>query len=47
MSTDAGKKLRDEKAWPVWEELRGWLDRVRKHAPPSTLTGRALTYLDN
>ena len=47
MSADARKKLRDEKARPVWEELRRWLDRVRKHAPPSTLIGQALTYLDN
>ena len=47
MGTDARKKLRDEKAKPVWDELRRWLDRVRKHAPPSTLIGQALTYLDN
>ena len=47
MSADARKTLRDEKAKPVWDELRCWLDRVRKHAPPSTLIGQALTYLDN
>ena len=47
MSADARKKLRDERARPVWEELRRWLERVRKHAPPSTLIGQALTYLDN
>ena len=41
------KKLRDEKARPVWGKLRRWLDRVRKHAPPSTLIGQALTCLDN
>ncbi len=47
MSGDARKKLRDDKARPVWDELRQWLDRVRHHAPPSTKTGEALTYLDN
>ncbi len=47
LSKDARKKLRDEKARPVWDELRRWLDRVRKHAPPSTKSGKALGYLDN
>ena len=47
LGADARKTLRDEKAKPVWDELRCWLDRVRKHAPPSTLIGQALTYLDN
>jgi len=47
LSADARKKLRDEKARPVWDELRRWLDRVRNHAPPSTKIGTALGYLDN
>jgi hypothetical protein len=47
MSADARKKLRDEKARPVWDELRQWLDAKRRHAPPSTKTGEALAYLDN
>ena len=47
MGPDARKKLRDEKARPVWDNLRSWLDRVRRHAPPSTKIGEALTYLDN
>lgn len=47
MSAEARKKLRDEKARPVWDELRKWLDHVRGHAPPSTKVGEALTYLDN
>ncbi len=47
MSAEARKKLRDDKARPVWAELRQWLDRVRGHAPPSTLVGKAMTYLDN
>jgi transposase len=40
-------QLRQEKAHPVWDELRRWLDSVRGHAPPSTLVGKALAYLDN
>jgi hypothetical protein len=47
MGAEARKRLRDEKAQPVWDELRQWLDRVRGHAPPSTKIGEALTYLDN
>jgi hypothetical protein len=47
MNAEARKKLRDEKARPVWDELRKWLDHVRGHAPPSTKVGEALTYLDN
>ncbi len=40
-------QLRNEKARPIWDELRRWLDSVRGHAPPSTLVGKALNYLDN
>ena len=40
-------RLRNEKARPIWTELRSWLDRVRNHAPPSTLIGKALGYLDS
>jgi len=47
MSAKARQQLRDDKARPVWNEMRQWLDRVRRHAPPSTKTGEALTYLDN
>jgi transposase len=39
-------RLRHEHARPVWNDLRSWLDRVSKQAPPSTLIGKALTYLD-
>lgn len=39
-------QLRNERSRPVWDELRAWADRVRGHAPPSTLTGKALGYLD-
>lgn len=47
LSAEARKKLRDDKARPLWEELRRWLDRVRNQAPPSTKIGKALGYLDN
>ena len=30
--------------FPAWQFV---LDRVRGHAPPSTLVGKAMTYLDN
>lgn len=39
-------QLRQQAARPVWDELRRWLDSVRGHAPPSTLVGKALAYLD-
>lgn len=41
------KKLRDERARPIWDELRKWLDAKRGHAPPQTLVGQAMTFLDN
>ena len=42
----ARKQLRDEKAKPIWDELRKWLDRSIGQVPPQTLTGKALGYLD-
>jgi transposase len=42
----ARKQLRDEKARPLWDELRRWLDRSIGQVPPQTLTGKALGYLD-
>lgn len=41
------KLLRDQRARPVWDELRCWLDAKRGHAPPQMLIGKAMTYLDN
>ncbi len=41
------KKLRDDRAQPIWDELRRWLDAKRGHAPPQTLVGQAMTFLDN
>jgi transposase len=38
--------LRQRKARPVWEAMRSWLDRSIGSAPPSTLTGKALGYLN-
>lgn len=40
------KVLRAEKAKPIWNEMRQWLDEVRGQAPPRSLTGKALNYLD-
>jgi transposase len=39
-------QLRQEKERPIWDELREWLDRVRDQAPPLTLIGKAVAYLD-
>jgi transposase len=38
-------KLRQEKARPIWDELRAWLDRNLGAAPPQTYTGKAINYL--
>jgi transposase len=47
MAAQARKTWRDDKARPVWNELRQWLDRSIGQVPPQTLTGKALTYLDH
>ena len=47
LTPEQRQKLRDEKARPVWDELRKWLDAKRGHAPPQTLVGKAMTFLDN
>ena len=47
LTPDQRKKLRDERARPIWDELRRWLDAKRGHAPPQTLVGQAMTFLDN
>ena len=38
-------KLRNEKARPIWDELRRWLDAHIGTVPPKSLTGKALSYL--
>ena len=40
------KTLRDEKARPIWNDLRQWLDHTVGQVPPKSLTGKALGYLD-
>jgi transposase len=47
LTPEQRQKLRDERARPVWDELRRWLDAKRGHAPPQTLVGQAMTFLDN
>ncbi len=39
--------MREEKARPVWNELRKWLDAKSGQVPPQSLIGKALGYLDN
>lgn len=38
-------RLRQEKARPIWDELRIWLDRNLGATPPSSYTGKAINYL--
>ena len=47
LTPEQRKQLRDERARPVWDELRRWLDAKRGHVPPQMLIGKAMTYLDN
>jgi transposase len=46
LDADSRKALRDEKAKPIWNELRQWLDGTLGQVPPKSLTGKALAYLD-
>ena len=43
---DERKQLRNEKAKPLWEEMRQWLGRSIGQAPPGSLTSKTLGYLD-
>ncbi|MFM7386058.1 MAG: IS66 family transposase [Betaproteobacteria bacterium] len=45
MSASLRHKLRHEKARPIWDELRAWLDRSLGAAPPSSYAGKAINYL--
>ncbi len=47
MSAQQRHTLRQEKAPPIWNELRVWLDRNRNATPPQSLTGKAIGYLDS
>lgn len=45
MSAEQRYRLRQEKARPVWDELRAWFDRNLGAVPPQSLTGKAISYL--
>jgi len=45
MSAEQRHKLRQEKARPIWDELRTWLEANRNATPPQSLTGKAIGYL--
>ena len=45
MTPEQRHALRDDRARPIWDELRAWLDRNRNAAPPLSLTGKAIGYL--
>ena len=45
MSAEQRHRLRQEKALPIWDELRAWLDRNLGAVPPQSLTGKAISYL--
>lgn len=46
IDADQRKALRDEKAKPIWNEMRQWLDGVRAQVSPKSLTGKALNYIN-
>jgi transposase len=45
VTPDERHRLRREKAKPIWDELRAWLDKNLGSVPPQSLTGKALGYL--
>ena len=45
MSAEQRHTLRQEKAKPIWNELRAWLDKNLGAVPPQSLTGKAISYL--
>ena len=45
MSAEQRHTLRQEKAKPIWDELRAWLDKNLGAVPPQSLTGKAINYL--
>lgn len=40
-------KVRQQQAMPILNAMKDWLDTSLTQVPPSTLTGKALTYLSN
>lgn len=47
MSPGERKLHRQQHAAPILEKMRTWLDASLPNVPPSTLTGKALNYLNN
>lgn len=47
LSPEERYQLRQEKAKPIIEKMRKWLEKSLTQVPPKTLIGKALTYLDN
>jgi len=47
LTADERYARRQKHAWPVLDEMRSWLDDVLPHVPPSSATGKALSYLHN
>ena len=45
MTPEQRHRLRADKAKPIWDELRVWLDKNLGAAPPQSLTGKAISYL--
>jgi transposase len=45
MTPEQRHRLRNDKARPIWDELRTWLDKNRNATPPQSLTGKAIGYL--
>jgi len=45
LAPEQRKALRQEKAVPVLDQLRAWLDKSLPQVPPGTATGKALHYL--
>ena len=45
MTPDERHRMRQEKAKPIWDDLRAWLDKHLGTAPPQSLTGKAMSYL--
>ncbi len=47
LGPEARLALRRKTARPHWEALESWLEASLKQVPPSTLTGKALVYLQH
>ena len=45
MTAEQRHKLRQDKAKPIWDELRAWLNKNLGAVPPGTYTGKAINYI--